>query len=185
MKNNTKFRRPFRIGLKAHANGITLVEVILALGVLAILLACAAKPLERMSARIDVDVAREHVVHTLETAQRTAISANRPVRVSLSEDSTHKRLVAGFSQSRGALDFYHLPNYDLPDQVTVSISEGMASIEYLPIGRVSTTGVITLSSRLHPEYVVNIRIVNLAGHLEVDDGLMQKLDRMKAESTSL
>ncbi len=95
----------------------------------------------------------------------------------ISDDAASNQLVAGFSRHRGKLDFYYLPNYSMPEHVTVSLTPGMSEIEYLPLGRVSTTGVITLSSRIHPEYVINVRIANLGGQLVVDDGLMQKVDR--------
>lgn len=157
--------------------GLTLVELLLALGVLAIVLAYAASPLQRMSARADVDLARENIVHALSAARSAAVRANTPVRVLISENSANNQLVAGFSRHRGKLDFYLLPNYSLPEHVTISLTAGMSEIEYQPLGRVSTTGVITLSSRLYPEYVINIRITNLGGQLEVDDGLMQKVER--------
>jgi Tfp pilus assembly protein FimT len=155
------------------------------LAVVAVLLASAAAPLERMSARVDVDIARENIVHALKAAQHSAVRANTPVRVFLSENTLHNRLVAGFSSHRRHMNFYYLPNYTLPEHVTVTMTEGMSMIEYLPVGRVSSMGVISLSSTIHPDYVVNIRIANLAGHLEVDEGLMQKLDRMRAEKIEL
>lgn len=164
----------------AAAKGFTLIELIMVLGVLAILLAFAASPLERMSARTDVDLAREHIVHALGTARGASIRTNTPVRVVISADSGKNRLVAGYASQRKTPDLYNLPDYTLPKHVTVQLTEGMSEIEYLPIGRVSTTGTITLSSRIYPDYVINIRIANLGGLLEVDDGLMQKLDRHRS-----
>jgi len=173
------------IGSRAPAKGITLIEIFVVLGVVAVLLASAATPLERMSARVDVDIARENIVHALEAAQHSAVRANTPVRVFLSGNTLNNRLVAGFSSHRRHMNFYYLPNYTLPKHVTVELTEGLSMIEYLPIGRVSAMGVISLSSTIHPDYVVNIRIVNSAGHLVVDDGLLQKLDRMKADQIEL
>ena len=174
-----------RTGRKAPARGITLIEIFVVLAVVAVLLASAATPLERMSARVDVDIARENIVHALRSAQHSAIRANTPVRVFLSGNTLNNRLIAGFSRHRRPMDFYYLPNYTLPKHVTVKMTEGMSMIEYLPIGRVSSMGVISLSSTIHPDYVVNIRIANAAGHLEVDDGLMQKIDRIRGGQIEL
>lgn len=142
--------------------GITLVEIFVALAVLAILLSSAAAPLERISARADVDIARENIVHALNVAQRSAVRANVPVRVYLSEsasdDRPHVQLAAGYSPLRGAVDSYPLPNYALPAHVTVTVSEGMSVIEYLPAGNLAGEGVITLSSESNPGYVIDIRV---------------------------
>lgn len=167
---------------KAGYKGISLVEVFVALSIIAVLLSFAASPLERMSARIDVDMARENVVHALETARKASIRANVPVRVQLSNDSAQNRVVAGFSSRRAALDFYYLPNYTLPEHVTLTYSEGLSPIVYDPVGRVDRTGTIRLSSRLNPDYVINIRIANAAGQLVVDDGLRQKLDKLHSDN---
>lgn len=169
------FAGPERMG------GITLIEVLVALGMLAILLGFAATPLERMSARVDVDMARENVTHVLEAARRASIRANAPVRVLISDQAPAGRIEAAFARQRGNLAYFQLPHYSLPEHVTVSLSEGMSQLVFQPIGRVNTTGVITLSSRYNPDYAIRIEIVNLAGTLRVGDGLMQRLDRLDSE----
>jgi Tfp pilus assembly protein FimT len=147
---------------KHHFRGITLVEIFVALGALAIMLSFAAAPLERISARADVDIARENIVNALTVAQRSAVRAHVPVRVYLSEsasfDRPHLQLAAGYSPLRGAVDFYPLPNYALPAHVTVTLSAGMSVIEYLPAGNLVAEGVITLSSETNPGYVIDLRI---------------------------
>lgn len=142
--------------------GITLVEIFLALGVVAILLSAASAPLERMSARIDLDIARDNILHTLHVAQKSAVRANVPVRVHLSRSAANHpprlQLVAGFSSRRGELGLYPLPRYTVPENVRVTLPEGMTAIEYLAEGRPAMHGVITLSSESNPEYVLEIRV---------------------------
>lgn len=169
-------------GSGALSRGFTLVEITMVLAVLAVLFAFAVSPMARTSARTDVDLAREEFVHALGAARGASIRTNTPVRVVISEDSGKYRLVAGFTSHRRSLETHALPDYTLPEHVTVQLTEGMSEIEYLPIGHVSTTGTITLSSRDYPEYVINIRIANRGGLLEVDDGLMQKVDRLHSRT---
>lgn len=148
MNNNNRLR------------GITLVEIFVALGVLAIALTFAAVPLERMSARADVDIARENIVYAMKSAHRAAIRANIPVRMFISPDGADNRLEAGFSPRRGTVDFNYLPNYRLPEHVSVAFPEGISRIDFLPSGQVNPAGFITLSSSNHPDYVVTITIDN-------------------------
>lgn len=163
-----------KIGTAKSVRGITLIEIFVALTAAAILLASASSPLKRISARADVDIAGNNVMYALHAAERSAMQANIPVRVFFNENASNNRLVAGFSRHRGAIEFYALPYYALPEDVTVSLSAGMSVIEYLPGGKVYAGGVITLSSRDNPEYVVEI---------PVDGGEFEKGSTLRAPAS--
>lgn len=143
---------------KTRLRGITLLEIFVALGALSVVLTFAAAPLQRMSARVDVDIAHDNIVYTLKTANQAATRAGVPVRVIFASNGETRRLEAGFSSRRGVVDFSYLPHYRLPEHVLVSFTEGMSEIEFLPTGTASQTGLITLTSTRHPDYVVKIRI---------------------------
>ena len=146
--------------MAVRPRGVTLIEIFVALAALAIVLAVASTPLQRISARADVDIARDSIVGALETARSSARRANTPVRVYLSENASDNRLVAGFSPHRGAIDFYPMPNYVLPQHVTVALTGGLSVIEYLAAGAASGRGMIRLSSTYDPDYVVAIHVEN-------------------------
>lgn len=146
---------------------MTLVEIFVALGALAVLLSFAAAPLERMSARVDVDIARDNILQALNLAQQSAVRGNVPVRVYLPGNAANAptprvQLIAGFSPLRGEVGLFPLPHYSLPEHVRVAMSAGlseeMSVIEYLPQGRPARDGVITLWSESNPEYVLDIEV---------------------------
>jgi prepilin-type N-terminal cleavage/methylation domain-containing protein len=148
------------------SRGITLIEMFVALAVVAILLSAASSSLERMSARVDVDIARENILLALRTAQRSAVRANIPVRLELAADGG-SRLIAGFSSRRRQVEFYAPPNYILPEHITISLSGELDVIEYLPTGQARNDGVITIASGDNPDYVVDIDVgADLEGDAE-------------------
>jgi Tfp pilus assembly protein FimT len=143
---------------KRYFRGITLVELFAALGTLAVVLSFASAPLERMSARVEVDLAREDMVQTMRVAQRAAIRTNFPVSVSLSGNHGNTRLKAEYSHRTLSLRLDYLPSYIIPENLVVSFSEGQSIIEYRPAGEPVPSGTIRLFSQVNPDYVVEIQV---------------------------
>jgi Tfp pilus assembly protein FimT len=143
---------------KHYFHGITLVELFAALGTLAVVLSFASAPLERMSARIEVDLAREDIVQTLRVAQRAAIRTNFPVSVSLSGTHRNTRLKAEYSHRTLSFRLDYLPSYVIPESLVVSFPEGQSIFVYRPAGEPVPSGTIRLFSQVNPDYVVEIQI---------------------------
>jgi len=142
--------------------GITLIELFAALATLAVVLSFASEPLQKMSARIEVDVAKDNVVETLRMARSAAARNKLPVNVKVTQDQGMIRLGAEFAQHRSSFRLENLPAYTLPENVTVSFPPEFEALTYPPVGDTRTSGTIKLSSLSNPDYIVEIRVANIS-----------------------
>ena len=143
---------------KNRVRGITLVELFAALAILAIVLSFASPPLERMSARVDVDIARDNIEHMLKTASRAAVKHELPVVISVSDHQGRTHLAAHYAYRWRSLRLHHIPSYTLPPMVNAVLMNGSKTIELGKNGYAGHKQSIQLYSETNPGYSVSIRI---------------------------
>lgn len=140
--------------------GITLIELFGALGALAVVLSFASGPLERMSARIEVDVAGKKIIETLQGAQRAAERNGIPVQVALLQDGGSIRLVPEFAHRRFSFRLEPLTTYSLPEGIAISLPPGFKGWAYSANGDLLLGEPLQLSSQVNSDYVVEIPAVD-------------------------
>lgn len=138
--------------------GITLVELLAVLAILAIILTFASAPLERVSARVDVDTTRENIRKLVSVAQRSAARHEIPVVISVSEKLGRTHLQARYSYRWRNLRLDPIPSYSLPPLVHVVLENGSKTIELREDGMARRDQVIRFYSEVNPEYSVDFAI---------------------------
>ncbi len=113
-----------------------------------------------MSARIEVDVAKDNVIKALLAAQNAAVRNQLPVNVRFTEEQDMMRLEAKFTQRRSSFMLQNLPVYILPENITVTHDLGLTGMTFSPEGFPALDGLIRLSSKKNPGYFVEIPIAD-------------------------
>ena len=115
------------------------MELFAALGILAVVLSFAATPLERMSARVDVDIAHQNISEMLEAARKAAAKHELPVVITVSKRLGRTHLEARYSYRWRNLRLSYIPSYSLPPKVDLVLENGSSRIE-LGRRRLGATG---------------------------------------------
>ena len=137
---------------------MTLVELFAALAILAVVLSFASSPLERMSARVDVDVAHENFSHMLSIARRAAVKHQLPVVISVTKRFGKTHLEASYSYRWRNLRLDPIPSFSLASGVGALLEDGSSVIRLEEDGFTRKTQHIRFFSEVHPDYMVEARI---------------------------
>lgn len=96
---NRQLRHP-----ASHSRGITLIEILLALGLLVILLSFAVPSFSGAAVKAEMKVLVDNVQHSLQMARNVARTLESPVEMNLSPDSTDQRQTITFtSRENGSI----------------------------------------------------------------------------------
>jgi type IV fimbrial biogenesis protein FimT len=146
------------------AKGVTLIELLVALSVLAILVAFASPSLQDTAAKASMREATEQVALALRTAKNSARINNASVTVTLTTDEANNTISFAFPNDSNTADSGQtLPQVILPPDITVS-SDTPAFV-FSPLGMVNTTGSISLASTENEEFSSTVAINSLMGHV--------------------
>jgi len=136
-----------------NRSGMTLIELLAAIGLFWLLLLGLAPGLQSFFARLEARSALRAVTSGLSTARYTAIRDNQPVRVEIAAN----RLL--LSQESGA-QWREVRRFDLGDKVSVSANSRPV---FSPLGSASPLCTVTLKNR---ERVCRV-VVSMFGRVRV------------------
>jgi Tfp pilus assembly protein FimT len=138
---------------KYSCQGITLIEILLILGFLAILTSFAVPSISTATARADMRAASENLQYSIQSARNTARMTESKVTMNILEEEQEEQGVQGqritFSvseQGLKALGQAGLQDDRLP--VDIKLVSDYSSFEFDGRGIVENPGVITLVSRM-------------------------------------
>ena len=139
--------------------GFTLIELFVALAVLAVLLSIAGPAMQHIAARSDIKQATDQVLQAFRTAKQAARVSNSSVTVNLttgdSDNSISFAIVADTGMS--------LPVMTLPGKI--SVSGDTAVFTFNSMGMIDSTDTISLASTLDSQHASTIVINNTMGHV--------------------
>ena len=162
---------------RKKVSGFTVIEMFIALAVLAILLAVALPSMENVAAKADMKAATDQVAQAFRTAKEAARLTNSSVTVTLTTSGTGNNTVS-FAFANGTVDAdgtafannegnaqkrMALPVIKLPANVAVSADTSVFT--YNPMGMVDATGTIALASTADDKYSSTVAINTLMGHV--------------------
>jgi len=131
----------------ARASGITLIEILLALSVLAILVAFALPSVGNATARAEMKAAIENLQYSFDTARKVARMNESSVIVVIEADAgeTSQTITFAGSGSDGRHSGPDIPEYVLPSEVLLESEHDRFVFD--PRGLVEQPGIIRLASR--------------------------------------
>ncbi len=159
-----KMRGPARQGNR----GFTLIELIIALAVLAIMLAIAVPSMQNVMARSDIKEATDVVTQAFRSAKQTARISNFSVTVTLTTNGSANNISFLFPDGTNMAESGRvLPPIQLPEKI--SVSGDTVVFTYSPMGMISATGTIpatiTLVSTLNNEHASTVVINSTMGYI--------------------
>jgi len=131
--------------LKERNKGITLIEILIALGVLVLLVSFAAPSITGANTSMQMRAAAENVEHSIDTARNTARMTEAPVTMHILTnefDGQHRITFTLSNQAQKRLSQPNIPEFRL-DQSLAFQSE-YDSFEFDERGLVTTPGTLTL-----------------------------------------
>lgn len=144
--------------------GFTLIEMMVALAVLAILVVFGSPALENSGARSDMKKATDQVAQAFREAKNAARANNSAVTVTLTTNETANSISFLFSNGTDTADSGQtLPTIVLPERVTVETATPEFTFDSL--GMVNTTGSIALISAANADFASTVAINTLMGHV--------------------
>jgi Tfp pilus assembly protein FimT len=131
----------------AHCRGITIIEILMVLGVLALFLSFALPSASSSANRAELRAAVENVNYSLHTARNLARSSESGVRVQISAATEKQSQTISFSATdeRRTKLIEHLQNFTLPSEIAAVSDHDTFTFDHR--GLVETPGQILLVSR--------------------------------------
>jgi len=134
--------------LKKTNRGITLIEILLALGVLVLVVSFAIPNYSDASAKMQLRAAAENVQYSIDTARKTARMTEAPVTLNVITDSVdgqHRITVTLSERALRKLSQPDVPEFLLDE--TLALQSDRASFEFDERGIVTNPGNLTLFAR--------------------------------------
>jgi type II secretory pathway pseudopilin PulG len=145
---------------KHHCQGITLIEILLILGFLAILTSFAVPSISTATARADMRAASENLQYSIQSARNTARMTESKVTMSILEEEQGgqgQRITFAVSgPGLKALGQAGLQDDRLP--VDIKLVSDYSSYEFDGRGSVENPGVITLVSRTDESLFTSLEV---------------------------
>ena len=143
--------------------GVTLIEMMVALAVLAILLSFAGPVLRNTAARSDIKEATDLVVQAFRVTKSAARVTNSSVRMALVTDGVNPVINFTFLNTDDLVsaDGMRLPPIRLPQKISV----GGDTLEFTfdSMGMIDATDTITLASTINSDHASSVEVVNEMG----------------------
>jgi Tfp pilus assembly protein FimT len=155
--------------LPKSSKGLSLIEVLVLLAVLAVLLAFADPMLRDNSARLTIKEATVQVALALHNARNSARSGNTPVTVVISTNPSHNTLLFAYPKDGSGGTVPSLPPVTLPAGILVS--SDTAAVTFDPHGTVSAGGSIRLSSSPDTDFYATVMLKSPSGRVKTSYGL--------------
>jgi len=155
--------------LPKSSKGLSLIEVLVLLALLAVLLAFADPMLRDNSARSSVKEATVQVALALHNARNSARSSNSPVTVLISTNPSHNTLLFEYPKGGSSGTVPSLPPVTLP--AGISVSSDTAAVTFDPPGTVSTGGSIRLTSSSDTDFYATVMLKSPSGRVKTSYGL--------------
>lgn len=134
--------------LKQHAKGITLIEILMVLGVLAILVSFAAPSFNTANSAMQMRAASEQVEYSIDLARKTARMTETPVIMNVSIDpknGQHRITYSLSDKARKKLSQPSLQEFRLDSSLAFQVDH--RSFEFNSRGIVTNPGTLTLIAK--------------------------------------
>ena len=145
---------------KNHCQGITLIEILVILGFLAILASFAVPSISTATARADMRAASENLQYSIQSARNTARMTESKVTMNILEEEQGEQgqrvTFAVSEQGLKALGQAGLQDDRLP--VDIKLVSDYSSYEFDGRGIVENPGVITLVSRTDESLFTSLEV---------------------------
>lgn len=129
-----------------HSRGITLIEILMVLGLVAILLSFAVPSVSGAAARAEMKAAVENIHYTLEIARKSARRGESVIDMSiLSEGPSEARFIRLSSRDGNGVSQPIMPGYNVPHGIELKSDHG--SYRFDERGLVENPGRIVLVAR--------------------------------------
>jgi prepilin-type N-terminal cleavage/methylation domain-containing protein len=157
------------IFLRKRYQGFTIIEMMVALSVLAILLAFATPALQNSAARSDIKQATDQVAQAFARAKNAARINNSGVKLTLSTNESNNTITFEFLDAPDAdkpniaASGESLPDVRLPGKI--SVTAAISEFNYNPMGMIDATGTVTLASTTNPDFSSTVAVNTLLGHV--------------------
>ncbi len=160
--------------MKGHTwkwnRGVTLIELVIAMAILAIMLALAAPSLQKIAARAEIKDATDIVAQAFRTAKHSARVNNSSVTLTLTTNGSANGISFIFRNAPDPVDEpwisdsgTRLPDVQLPEKI--SVSGATAAFTYSPMGLINATGTITLVSTRDAQFASTVVVNNTMGYI--------------------
>ncbi len=160
--------------MKQHSSkrnrGITLIELMISLGVMAILLALATPAMQDVGARSDIKEATDGVVRAFRVAKNAARLSSTNVAVTFTTNQSPNTITFAFvayldvnNTNISANGLQKLPAIDLPAKI--SVSSDTTVFVFDSMGMIDATGTITLASTINSAHASTVVINNTMGYV--------------------
>jgi len=133
---------------KKRNKGITLIEILIALGVLVLLVSFAAPSITGASTSMQMRAAAENVEYSIDIARKTARMTEAPVTMNVFTDETdgqHRITFTLSQQAQKKLSQPNIPEFQLEE--TLAFHSDQASFEFDGRGIVVNPGTLTLFAK--------------------------------------
>jgi len=151
--NTRQLRHP-----ASHSKGITLIEILMAAGLLVVLLSFAVPSFSGAAIRAEMNSAAENVRYSIQMAQRAARSTETSVAMNISRPSPGSAQIISFSspgKSETVSDL-QMQEYSIPDQI--ELVSDQASFVFDNRGLVQNPGSIMLVSSVDESVTSSIDV---------------------------
>jgi len=157
-----------RVILPKSGTGLSLIEVLVLLAVLAVLLAFAKPMFRDSSARSAIKEATVQMALAMHNARNSARSFNTPVTVVISTNPSHNMLLFEYPKD-GSGAVPSLPPVKLP--AGISVSSDTPAVTFDPHGKVSAGGSIKLTSSSDTDFYATVMLKSPSGRVKTSYGL--------------
>ena len=154
-----------------RSKGVSVVELLIVLSVIAVMLALAAPSLQSVAARADIKAAAEDVSQAVRMAKNTARVTSQPVTVTFSTGTSGNSISFAFADGGDTSSSgLKLPSMDITEKISVATE--LPAITFDPMGLIVgfTAGTIVLTSTVDSSKAMTVSIVNNLGYVTIAEG---------------
>jgi prepilin-type N-terminal cleavage/methylation domain-containing protein len=147
--------------------GLTLIEILVVLAVMAVLLAFATPSMQGVSARANIKAATENTTYAFRMAQNTARAAGKPVTLTLTTSQSGNAISFNIpGHNSQVVDGLSMPDIHLP--LDLSVTASPASYTFDPMGRIigfEEPGTVVIASAADASFTATLTVANDMGRI--------------------